>query len=407
VSRRIRIAAICCWLVATAGLIAAAALNPRPPVYDEQLNLHSSARIWYGEGPFLSRLRAYEAPQTPLTFLLTGAVVGPEGSGVAGARVTSALVGAVALFVAILLGGSAPVSGPISGPLLVGAALLGMPYYLYLSTHYYTDIPALMGLLACMLFWFKGRYGWAGIFLAVAVSSRQYAFFAWLGFAAVELLAPRGGWSWKRGAVLLAPSMIVMGAFGALWGGMAPRSAASDMLSGYMGWPKLGFVNYYIVCIGAYTGWTLLLRGEWKTLGWPLLGSAAASVMFWLSVPGSNEYYLSREIPIYTLGFVDRIATIASRSGLPRPLFLWLLWIVGLLCLIRIARQWNRDLWSPLAICWCLSFLALHSVVSLAHDKYYLLLHLALVMALVSRPGAGGERREAGAGAPGIEPAPS
>jgi hypothetical protein len=384
--RALPAAYVWCWLVATGATLAWAAFSPAPPTFDEQVNLQSSATIWYGQGSLITRLRSYVAPQGPVPFLLAGAPAGPDGSGVRGTRVLSALMASAALALAMFLGGTTPVAGPVPGPLLLGAALLLMPYFLFMSTHFYTDIAPLLGLLATMAFWYKGRYGWAGAFLALAVGSRQFAIFAWLGLAVVELVAPRGRRSWGRAAMLFGPAPLVLGALMLIWGGATPPSSMADEMRAHSGLPHLSFVNYYLACAGAYAGWTLWLRPDWKRTARPLLLALAASPIYWVALPGPNEFFRSQGIPISTLGFVDRILTAAVGSGAPRAILLWLLWVVGVLCLVRIALDWKRGPWNQLVTCWSLCFLAVHAFAPYAWDKYFLPLQVPLVLALASRP---------------------
>ncbi len=210
--------------------------------------------VWFVERwpPGLVELQNYKEPMTPLSFLLWGVFERWFGLGVAGARLVTLACSAAGLGLVGLRwrGGS-------RAPLLCVVGLLLFPYYLPLSIHVYTDMPATLAVMLGSWLYAHRRPGWAALAFAAGIATRQYMVAypaALLAAEVTPLLVQRArAWPWRR-LLPVALSVASLGGWFLFFGGLGPQAGTQE-------WPrhnnaianlKPGYALYFATTIGTY-----------------------------------------------------------------------------------------------------------------------------------------------------------
>ena len=164
--------------------------------------------------------------------------------------------------------------------LLCAVGLVLFPYYLPLSIHVYTDVPA--ALFVLLGFWLYARQQpvWSAVAFALGIATRQYmvlfpAALAWAELAPALFARGEGGrWRpslaparWKAGrTVPLGLAVASLLGWFLFFGGLGPQAGTED-------WPRHnvslgglepGYALYFLTCLGVYfLGYEILLFRRW------------------------------------------------------------------------------------------------------------------------------------------------
>lgn len=289
--------------------------------------------------PSLALLRSYNELNTPLPFILFGALEHLFHGGIVVARAFDFTLSlAMVLWV-----GLADERGDWSG----ARAALGMllfPYFLGVATHLYTDIIA----AACGMFGLvlhqRRHHAAAAVAFILAIASRQYL----LAFpAALVLLNGADAWQrrndgWRVWAVpaLWMPVVACASIFAwmALFGGLAPSGAVrlQHLATAHMLTVFPAHALYFLTCVGAYfvvPEWVLFPRPLHPRHLFQLPWLAAALVLLVLFAVFPP---LHNVVIVPTMGFLDRFVRLFAPDLLRVALFYGL----ALLAVVRLAR-WN------------------------------------------------------------------
>ena len=168
--------------------------------------------------PTLQELRNYGELNTPLPFIVYGAVEHLFGGGIFVGRLLNL---ALSFLMICLILFAARERG--LDPILAASGLLLFPYHVYYSALLYTDTFAAFFVLLGLHFYVRERHLLSGLFFVLAIASRQYMLAFPLAIVAFEL-APflRGGFRVRLRWV--APLVAASSMLGWIWlfGGLAP-----------------------------------------------------------------------------------------------------------------------------------------------------------------------------------------
>lgn len=290
-----------------------------PPRGDEVHFWNTTLRFSHTLLPPLDLLRDYGELNTPLPFVLWGALEHLFGGGIQIARLTNLLAAAAVLYLVLVPGTDARHDPrPRWRTWFIAAALLAFPYYPYLSVLAYTDmIPTLLALLGFALH-LRGRYLAAAVAFVLAVSGRQYMIAVPAALGAYELLRAYDRRRFEIGP-FVAPAAAAAALLGwfLFFGGFGPQGEvevqqiATTPLTSVL--PRNSL--YFLACIGAY--WAIpslvLRRPVWPParadLRFALGVAAALAPLFVLFPPIRNHFFFTFE-----LGALDRIVRLFTND---------------------------------------------------------------------------------------------
>lgn len=171
--------------------------------------------------PTLDQIRNYNELNTPLPFIIYGMLGYWVENDLFAGRLLSLILSIV---ISGLIGW--PGKGKNFRPLLALVGLFLFPYFLWLSTRYYTDIIAAFFTLLGVIFYLRQRAVASGLLFILAISSRQYMVAFPVAIAAYELgLALR--FRRRPSLSFFLPCIAALSIVGwfLLFGGLAPSSA--------------------------------------------------------------------------------------------------------------------------------------------------------------------------------------
>jgi hypothetical protein len=214
---------------ATAGLLAAIALVygvtlvladglAFEPVKDER-HFWSSSQLFAGPfPPDLETLRSYPEVVTPLALVVWGQLEHYTGDGMFAGRLLNWIL-SLWLIGLVTLGAG----GRTRRAVMAAAGLAAFPYYMSLSVHLYTDLPALFLGVFGLHFHVRGRRSLAFLFFALAIATRQYLVLLPAAVAAYDLVGALRGdrTKWASGLLAAGAAATLLGWF-AFYGGLAP-----------------------------------------------------------------------------------------------------------------------------------------------------------------------------------------
>ena len=315
--------------------------------------------------PPIELLRNYGELNTPLPFVMWGALEYLFGQGLWLARLTNLLTSFVLVLLVIR---SRPKTGDWR-PYAAAAGILLCPYYLFVSVHAYTDIiPTLLVLIGVALHLQRHHVPGAMAFV-LAIAGRQYMLTFPAALVAFELLRSRDR---TRDPIrYLAPAAACASIVGwyLFFGGFGP--------SGEVAWQ--GIVTseparliprnslYFMACIGLYYGVPSLvvrrdrLKEEVYGLGATLL-AVLLLALFFFSPPLQNENFA-----IPSMGILDR----SLRGATGEPGRLAVLYLLAVIAAVRVRT-------SLLAALLLASNAVLMMKAHIAWDKYALPLVVVL-----------------------------
>jgi hypothetical protein len=326
--------------------------------------------------PSARLLRSYGELNTPLPFVLWGISERILGLGIFGARLLNFLLsfGIVALVTVV-----AARRGRSGVRQLVPAlGILLYPYFLFVSTHAYTDIlPAALVALGVLLH-LRGRYWTAALLFALAISARQYMAAFPAALVAHELYASRRD-GWRPASAWLAPAMgaATLGGWYLFFGGFGPPGeiAAQAIVTADAETLLPRNSLYFLTCIGAYFVPAALvltpMRLAWRDLCRPAATTSPAGLLLLFAVfpPIQNENF-----PIPTMGYLDK-----GLRWLPDLARIGVFYLFALLAIAQLhARR--------LAFLFLLANAAVMTKAHIAWDKYVLALVVVLWLLEATSP---------------------
>jgi hypothetical protein len=280
--------------------------------------------------PSLDRLRSYNELNTPLPFLVFGAIEYYFHFGVVAGRAVNLLT---SVFVVYLVAAAGQFSYRAA---LCALGLMLCPYFFAVSTHLYTDIICIAFVVLGMDLYLKSRVIVAAVSFALAIACRQYAVAFPIGIFLYDCInALFANKAMKKVLISITAAALASATLGGWWlffGAMAPRVAISDqhIAVGHL-FPAHGL--YFLSCIGIYFVLveTVLFRSvdELTRVTAPkLLLAGITSVCFLLFPPiGNLDQY------IQSMGFMDK----AVRLVTPDTGRVIIFWGLAMLTCIRFA----------------------------------------------------------------------
>ena len=300
----------------------------RFPIRADELHFWPASVALFQKGfPSLSQLQSYNELSTPLPFLIFG---GLEYIFHGGIVVGRAINLASSLAILLIIGASGNFS---LRALVCAAGLLLCPYFVLVGTHLYTDLLAVLGGVAGVALYLRGRPWGSAICFIVGIACRQYIVAFPFALFARELLARFKLRRFVLGAALIAPAIAAVSLAGwyVFFGDLAPKIAlhAQNLTAGRF-YPEHGL--YFLACIGLY--FVVLECMLFRSVA-PLSASApgaialaaAVTILFLFFPPVENI-----NPPVATMGYLD----IAARFVLPTPARLALFWALAILAALRL-----------------------------------------------------------------------
>ena len=369
------------WFVAAATLLYAGLLLFTrglrfAPKLDELHFWPTSLLFSHRWAPTLANLRSYNELNTPLPFLMFGWVEHCFHQGIAAGRALNVLLS----FLIVLEVGMPRDSGTRSS-VIAAAGLLVFPYYLGVSAHLYTDIPAAFFVILGMAAYRARRHCFSATSFALAIACRQYMVAFPIAIALHEFgrsghKRPRLSEAW---IAPLAAAATMLGWF-ALFGGPAPRVAILSQNLPTAQFAKVFPAHglYFLSCVGLY--FVLperILFG--RESGFPpprrrdFAIALGLALLFWAFPPLGNVDYFTP-----TMGYMDKFVRLFTSD-------IWRLVIFYVLALTACVRFDNLGLEALLVYANALMMIKAH----IAWDKYALPL-LAVLWYMKATEGAGG-----------------
>ncbi len=327
--------------------------------------------------PSLDLLKSYGELNTPVPFILGGWVVSVFGENIQCLRLLTFAVSFALLM--IFIWGSPDHSKRF---FLCLAGLMAFPNYYLCSVYYYTDIFAMIGVLAGVVAYIRKAHWWGMIFFIGAVASRQYMLAfpaAIVAYEFLELLKKDvsirqffTGLITDRTWLPYALAVLSIVPWVLLWKGPAPAAVMtkqyydSDKLIQY----NFGYVIYSSACLAVYyiIPEVLITRNLRYFIDYPknhprlfigyLILIAALITLF----PAKQAYN-----PYFTwpyLGYVDQLFMTIGITGFIKQI------IFGLLMLITMMRFFSP--YFNLTSCVVLINILLLGKAQLSWDKYSL-----------------------------------
>lgn len=327
--------------------------------------------------PSLDLLKTYNELNTPIPFILGGWVVNASVEKIQNLRLLTFLVSFTLLMIFVW---NSPEHSRRFYLCLAG--LMIFPNYYLCSVYYYTDIFAMIGVLAGMVAYLRKAHLWSMVFFIAAISSRQYMLAFPAAIAAYEVLEIlKKDFSLKpfftnllndKSWIFYVLAVISIVPWVLLWKGPAPAAVMADQ---YYDSDKLinynfGYVIYSSACLAVYYVLPeVLITGKFGYfLSYPkkypvyFLTFIVLIIALITVFPAKQAYN-----PYFTwpyLGYVDQLLMTIGISGVIKQI------VFGLLMLITLMRfispQFN------LASCMVVINILLLGKAQLSWDKYSL-----------------------------------
>lgn len=243
------------------------------PTWDEPRFWQTALQFSHSLIPDLEQLKSYGELNTPLPFIVFGALEYLFNSGIFAGRLLNFIL---SFLMVLLIGISNPRSSKTSTLAVIG--LLVFPYYLLLSGYFYTDIFAAFFAFLGIWFYVREQHILVGLAFILAIASRQYTIAFPAAILVHELITLLRTEGFKIRFKWLAPLIALSSIFGwiLLFGGLAPSTA---LTSGQIPVPSvqeqpfsldLSGSLYSLACLGIYfviPEWVLFNRTmNWRRL---------------------------------------------------------------------------------------------------------------------------------------------
>jgi hypothetical protein len=300
----------------------------RFPIRADELHFWPASVALFQNGlPTLLQLRSYNELSTPLPFLIFG---GLEHIFHGGIVVGRAINMAASLAILLIIGALGNFS---LRALLCVAGLLLCPYFALVGTHLYTDPLAILGGVAGVALYLRGRPWGSAVCFIIGIACRQYIVAFPFAIFAHELVAHIRLRRLASSGTFIAPAIAALSLAGwyLFFGDFAPKIAlhAQNLTAGRF-FPEHGL--YFLVCIGLYfvVLECILFRSVAPVLavGPGAIAIAAAVTILFLFFPPIENI----NPPVATMGYLD----IAARFVLPAPARLPLFWALAIFACLRL-----------------------------------------------------------------------
>lgn len=278
--------------------------------------------------PSPAQLRGYPELNTPLPFLIFGALEHLLHGGIAVGRYLNFITsfGVIALIVMS--------SGTTRSAARAVTGLMLFPYYLGVSTHLYTDIIAAALVLLGLRFHLKQKAALSALCFALAIASRQLTVAFPLAIVVYELRRP-GRFRFSELPRWVAPALGAATLSGWIWlfGGPAPRGALDleGVEANRLQMLDPAHITHALACVGLFyvIPEFLLFRGNRRLEKpvWLTLGIVVATIAFCMAFPSLAN---PRRVP--TLGLFDQLLIMA------KPLSRTIVYaVLAALCTVRFS----------------------------------------------------------------------
>ncbi len=201
--------------------------------------------------PTAEQLRSYNDLNTPVPFLIFGAIESWFHQGLWLARLSNLLMSLTCAAIILL-----PTKNATRDSALATLGLLCFPYFVGVSTHVYTDTIAAAFTLGGVALFMNGHRFVSLLFFVAAVSSRQYAV---IFPAALLLFLLRTSWAKRQSPDWISVGCLTASLFSLVswfifWGGPANAVALNSQVVATTQW--LSFlpenVGYFLACVATY-----------------------------------------------------------------------------------------------------------------------------------------------------------
>lgn len=246
--------------------------------------------------PSLELLKDYGELNTPLPFIVFGALEYITQNGLFAGRFLNFSLSALITFTI-----GAPLAGKRKQSVLAACGLLLFPYYLWLSSHFYTDILATFFVFAGVWLYLRNQHIFASLCFILAIASRQFMLVFPAAIAVYEgtsaLLAAfhsgslTAGWQTllRTNIRWMPPAFAALTILGWFWlfNGLAPESGLEvrsvPEVQTQVWAIAVDSSLYFLSCIGLYfviPEWMLFHRSlNWRSLLTPRNGAIALSLL--------------------------------------------------------------------------------------------------------------------------------
>lgn len=223
-----------------------------PLIWDEKHFWEASLLFSQSLVPDLNQLRNYGALNTPLPFIVFGVLEYLFGNGIFTGRLLNLILSLVMVCLIVF-----PLAQKSKNGILAACGLLIFPYYLWLSTHLYTDIIATFFVFLGFWLYLRNQHLWSSVSFILAIASRQYMLAFPVALAAYELMSSlKAGFQFRPRQ--LAPIAAAATILGWLWlfKGLAPEAAIATQSTPSVQQATWSFSLspslYFLSCIGLY-----------------------------------------------------------------------------------------------------------------------------------------------------------
>lgn len=342
----------------------------RFPLWGDEVHFWPTS-LGFSDGlvPSVEQLRNYKELNTPLPFVIWGALEYLFGGGVFAARLFNFTI---SLAVVVLLTATAVrnrADGPWAAPAI---GVLLSPYYLGISTHAYTDMLAIALSVLGLALHLRGRFYVGALVFALAIAARQYMLAFPAGLFLFELLrAARERGEARSLHAWLAPALAAstIGGWYLFFGDFGPvgEIARQEIVTVEAATLLPRNSLYFLACVGLYFVLPMLVLTRtapaWSRLrsreGLAIAG--ALLVLFFLFPPLQNLNF-----QVATMGFFDR-----ALRWLPDAARIGVFYAFALLAVVQLRGR-------GLALTLLLVNAALMAKAHIAWDKYALPLVIVL-----------------------------
>ena len=338
------------------------------PIWDEPHFWETSLLFSKSLIPDLNLLRNYGELNTPLPFIIFGALEYFFKGGIFAGRLLNLIL---SFFIICTIGLSK--AGNNKHSLLAVVGLLLCPYYLWFSSHLYTDIIASFFVLLGFLFYIRSLNLLSSIAFILAIASRQYMLVFPISLFAFELfnaMKNRVQMSYQNDSIaytksqvnnkngilstrLLMPliaSLSILGWF-LLFNGIAPQSGLALSATPEVQQSLFSVAPesslYFLACVGLYFVIPELTLFRTRTLFRPQITSRKLLTL--------NNFLLAFTLlilfaifpPLQSRGLLTKVATL-----LPNDFFkLTLYYFFALIAALRFFRRIDIGFWILLVNC--------------------------------------------------------
>lgn len=342
----------------------------------------------FGNDPSLETLQTYDQMSTPLPFMIYAAWGATFGFEIERLRILSLLIAFITYLLFYFL--LAKLLGSVRTVWLGAAFVMLHPYMIGFSIFVFTDMSAIMFMLAACLALCYRRPIWFGCMLAAALLCRQYlgfVFIASLSYSGYQLFASRQIHSKPMFFATLLSALPIVSLF-CLWGGFHPDNVRQQFYNDEAFSFHAAAMVLYISLMSIYLLPILFAcrRLVWKRRSiWFV--SLILSCLYWFFPVSPSQTAL--EAGTHTVGLLHRmLSAITESEWLPHMVF-YVGFLAGLSVLIFVIRDTrkrlkNKDDTFVLFLNLCiLSFLLVMPFSYLAWEKYFMPLMLLLTVRLL------------------------